>query len=241
MVQLSGPNSRTWKVAMVFMTFLKLYGLVSGLMAWKPRVQEVIRRVCQGPHRRVRAGSRQHIDVSTLEGVGPGRPPPSGPLHLQQMGVHTRVHRQGHEESDSQRPHRSKQSATGEAYVMGGYRDDDCNLDCPGLSMPLMSSLGDIFDGHRQQDDPASVPLLTPHAGGGLDPPPLSVVHGKSAFDRACKAVWGRAEWAIVLLLPSGPAPDADASPVPEVVRLDKVPNDPHVAVTSLREGGAVE
>ena len=56
-----------------------------------------------------------------------------------------------------------------------------------------------------------------------------------------CKAVWGREQWAIVLLLPSGPAPDADESPVPEVVRLDKVPHDPRVAVTSLREGGAVE
>ena len=43
-----------------------------------------------------------------------------------------------------------------------------------------------------------------------------------------------------MLLLPAGPAPDADASPVPEVVRLDKVPHDPHVVVTSLREGGAV-
>ena len=53
--------------------------------------------------------------------------------------------------------------------------------------------------------------------------------------------VWGREDWAIVLLLPSGPAPDGDASPVPEVVKLDKVPQDPHVAVTSLRKGGALE
>ena len=75
----------------------------------------------------------------------------------------------------------------------------------------------------------------------GLDPPPLWVVHGESAFDRACKAVWGLAEWAIVLLVLAGPAPNADASPVPEVVRLDKVPHDPHVAVTSLREDGVVE
>ena len=44
--------------------------------------------------------------------------------------------------------------------------------------------LGDVFDGHRQHDDPASIPILTPHAVGGLDPPPLSVVHGRSAFDR---------------------------------------------------------
>ena len=67
------------------------------------------------------------------------------------------------------------------------------------------------------------------------------VVHGRSAFDRACKAVWGGEEWAIVLLLPLGLAPDADASSVPELIRLDKVPHDPLVAVTSLREGGAVE
>ena len=92
---------------------------------------------------------------------------------------------------------RTRQSATGDAYVVGGYRDDDWNPDCPRPSMPfvplaaLMFLLGDVFDGHWQQDDPASVPLLMPHAGGGLSPPPLWVVHGRSAFDRACKAVWG--------------------------------------------------
>ena len=102
-----------------------------------------------------------------------------------------------------------------------------------------MFFLGDVFDGHRQQDDPAAISLLTPHAGGG--PPPLWVVHGRSAFDRACKAVWGREEWAITLLTLSGPASDADGSPIPPVVTLDKVPHDPHVAVTSMREGGAVE
>ena len=58
----------------------------------------------------------------------------------------------------------------------------------------LMFLLGDVFDGHRQLDDPTSVSLLTPHAGGGLNLPPLCVVHGRSAFDRACKAVWGREE-----------------------------------------------
>ena len=48
---------------------------------------------------------------------------------------------------------------------------------------------------------------------------------------RACKAVWGREKWAIVLLLPSGVAPDVDESPVPQVVKLDKVPHDPHVSM----------
>ena len=60
-------------------------------------------------------------------------------------------------------------------------------------------------------------------------------------FDTACKAVWGQEEWAIVVLLPSGPVPDADKCPVPKVVRLDKVPHNPQVAVHSLRDGGAVE
>ena len=60
-------------------------------------------------------------------------------------------------------------------------------------------------------------------------------------FDGACKAVWGQEEWAIVLMLPSSPASNAEEGPFPEVVRLDKVPHDRHVAVTSLRNGGAVE
>ena len=83
--------------------------------------------------------------------------------------------------------------------------------------------------------------LLTPQAGGGLDPTPFGDCTRESAFDTACKAVWGRVEWAIVLLVPARPAPDADASRVPEVVTLDNVPHDPQVAVTSLREGGAGE
>ena len=48
----------------------------------------------------------------------------------------------------------------------------------------LMFLLGDVFDSHRQQDDPASVPPLTPHAGGGIDPTPLWVVHGGPRFAR---------------------------------------------------------
>ena len=56
MVQHSGPNSRIWKVKVGFVTFLKVYGPVSWLMAWKPRVQEVIRQIRRGPHRRFRWG-----------------------------------------------------------------------------------------------------------------------------------------------------------------------------------------
>ena len=140
-----------------------------------------------------------------------------------------------------QAPSKTRWSATDDAYVLGGHGDNYSNPDCPRLSMPfvapaaMMFLLGDVFDGHWQQDDPASVPLLTPHAGGGLDPPLLRVLHGQSVFDSTFRALWGRAECAIVLLLPAGLAPDADASPVPEVVKLNKVPHDrtsvlPHCA-----------
>ena len=105
----------------------------------------------------------------------------------------------------------------------------------------LLFLYGDVFEGYQQQDDPASVPLLTPRAGGGINPSPLWVVHGRLAFSRACVAVHGCSEWAIVLLLPAGPVPDLDEYSVSEVVRMSNVPHDPHVAVTSLRDGGAVE
>ena len=104
--------------------------------------------------------------------------------------------------------------------------------------------LGDLFDGHTQRDDPESVPALTPHAGGDIGPSPLWIVHGRPAFDRVCEAVCGHDEWAIVLVLPSGPVPHAKECPVPEVVRMGnvpQVPHDPHVAVTLRRHGGAVE
>ena len=111
----------------------------------------------------------------------------------------------------------------------------------PPALAALLFLLGDVFEGYRQQEDPASVPLLTPHAGGGISPSPLWVVHGRPAFSRACAAVHGCSEWAIVLLLPAGPVPDAAECSVPEVVRMSTVPHDPHVAVTLLRDGGAVE
>ena len=73
---------------------------------------------------------------------------------------------------------RTGQSIAGNTCVLGGYRDDEPDPTCPGPSMPfvplaaVMFRLGDVFDGHRQLDDPALAPLLTPHAGGGLSPPP---------------------------------------------------------------------
>ena len=156
----------------------------------------------------------------------------------------TLTHRLLHPVRHKKATKRTRQSTTGDLYMVEGCRNNDWNTHCPAPSMPfvplaaLMFLLGDVFVGRGQQDNPTSVPFLTPHAGGGLSPPPLLVVHDRSAFDRACKAMWGREVRAIVLLLPSRPAPDADEDLVPEVFSLDKAP---HVAVTSLREGEAVE
>ena len=74
---------------------------------------------------------------------------------------------------------RNRQPTTGDMYVVGGYREEGWDTANPGQSMPfvppaaLLSLLGDVFEGYGQQDDPASVPLLTPHAAGGINPSPL--------------------------------------------------------------------
>ena len=202
---------------------------------WAVQLHECHEEYLHLPNAGVGSTQPDHVWLIGLQAVFPSRMPVPPIHHLLHLVRHKKATK------------RTRQSATGDTYVVGGYRDDDWNPYRLGWSMPfvplaaLMFLLRNVFDGHRQQDDPASVPVLTPHAGGGLDPPPLWVVHGKGAFDRACKALWGLAEWAIVLLLPTGLATDANASPVPEVLRLDKVPHDPHVVVTSLREGGAVE
>ena len=142
---------------------------------------------------------------------------------------------------------RNRQSTARDVYVVGGYREEGWDPVNPGLSMPfvplaaLLFLFGDVFEGYQQQDDPASVPLLSPLAGGGINPSPLWVVHGRPAFSRACAAVHGCSEWAMVLLLPASPVPDPDEYSVPEVVWMSNVRHDPHVAGTSLRDGGAVE
>ena len=79
---------------------------------------------------------------------------------------------------------RTSKSTTGDVYVVGGYRQEGWDPANPGQSMPfvtlaaLLFLLGDVFEGYREQDDPASVHLLTPRAGGGINPLPLWVVHG---------------------------------------------------------------
>ena len=70
---------------------------------------------------------------------------------------------------------RNRQSTAGDVYVVGGYREEGWDLANRGLSMPfvplaaLLFLLGDVSEGYQQQDNPASVPLLTPHAGGGIN------------------------------------------------------------------------
>ena len=202
---------------------------------WAVQLQDCHEDHLHLPHAGVGPHQVDHVWFTGLRDVF--RPQLPGPL----------THRLIHMVRRKKASKRNRQSTAGDVYVVGGYREEGWDPANPGLSMPFVPLaaflflLGDVFEGYQQQDDPASVPLLTPHAGGGIRPPPLWVVHGRPAFSRACAAVHGCSEWAIVLLLPAGPIPDPDEYSVPEVVRMSNVPHDPHVAVTSLRDGGAVE
>ena len=94
---------------------------------------------------------------------------------------------------------RNRQSTAGDVYVVGGYREEGWDPANPGLSMPFVPLagflflLGDVFEGYQQQDDPASVPLLTPHAGGGVNTSPLWVVHGRPALSGHARRCTGAA------------------------------------------------
>ena len=103
-----------------------------------------------------------HVWLTGLQAVFQSRMP-GPPTHRL---LHPVRHKKGNKST--------RQSTTADAYVVGGLREEDWNPDWSGLCMlfvppaALMFFLGDVFDTHRQQDDPASVPLLTPHAGGCL-------------------------------------------------------------------------
>ena len=166
-------------------------------------------RVCHGdylhlPNTGVGPTQLDHVRLTGLQAVVQTRVP--GPV------THHVIH-PGRRKKASKR---TGQSTAGDAYMVGGYRDDNWDLDCPGPSMPfvplaaLMFLPGDVFDGHRQQDDPASVPCLRRMPGVALTPLPPWVLHGRPAFHTACEVVCGHDERAIFLLLPSGPVPDAD-------------------------------
>ena len=202
---------------------------------WSIQLQECHEDHLHLPHTGSGTNQLDHVWFTGLRNVFRLRMP--GPL----------THRLTHPVRRKKTSKSTRQSTMGDLYAMGGYRKEGWDPEKPGPSMPfvplaaLLFLLGDVFEGYRQQDDPASVPLLTPHAGSGRDPSPLWVVHWRPAFFRACAAVRGCSEWVIVLLLPAAPVPDAGECSVPEVVWMSNVLHDPHVAITSLRDGGAVE
>ena len=135
------------------------------------------------PHAGVRPNQLDHVWFTGPRDVF--RPQLPGPL----------THRLIHPVRQKKASKHTRQSTTGNVYVVGGYREEEWDPANPGQSMPfvplaaLLFLLGDVFEGYRQQDDQASVPLLTPHAGGSINPSPLWVVHGPPAFSRACAAV----------------------------------------------------
>ena len=202
---------------------------------WPVQLQECHEDHLHLPHARVGPHQLDHVWLTGLYDVFW--------LQLPSPLTHRLIHTVRRKKASK----RNRQSTAGDVYVVGGYREEGWDPANPGLFMPfvplaaLLFLLGDVFEGYQQQDDPTSVPLLIPHAGGGINPSPRWVVYRRSAFSRAWAAVHGCSEWAIVLLLPAGPAPDPDECSVPEVVWMSKVPHDPHVAVTSLRDGGTVE
>ena len=184
---------------------------------WAVQLQECHEDHLHLPHAGVGPDQLDHVWFTGLRDVF--RPQLPGPL----------THRLIHPVRRKKASKRTRQSTTGDMYVVGGYKEEGWDPANPGQSMPfvplaaLLFLLGDVFEGYQQQDDPASVPLLTPHAGGGINPSPLWVVHGRPAFSTACAAVRGCSEWAIVLVLPAGPVPDVDECSVPEVVRMCNV------------------
>ena len=197
--------------------------------------RSVTRTICTFRKRGVGPTQLHHVWLTRLHDFF--QPQVPGPL----------THRLIHPVRRKKARKRTRQSATGDAYDVGGYREDGWDTENPGPSMPfvplaaLLFLIGDFFEGFWQQDDPASVPVLTPQAGGGIEPLPLWVVQQRLSSSRACAAVRWCREWAIVLLLPAGPVPDADECSVSETVRIANVPHDRNVAVTSFRDGGAVE
>ena len=96
------------------------------------------------PHTGVGPTQPDHVWFTGRQAVSQSRMP--SPL------THRLLHPVRHKKPSK----RTRQSAAGDAYVVGGYRDDNCNPDYPGPSMPfvplaaLMFLLGDFCHGHRQ-------------------------------------------------------------------------------------------
>ena len=128
---------------------------------WPVQLQECHEDHLHLPHAGVGPHQLDHVWLTGLRAVF--RPQLPGPL----------THRLIHPVRRKKASKRNRQSAAGDVYVVGGYREEGWDPANPGLSMPfvplaaLLFLLGDVFEGYQQQDDPASVPLPTPHAGGG--------------------------------------------------------------------------
>ena len=131
---------------------------------WAVQLQECHEDQLHLPHAGVGPNQLDHVWFTGLHDVF--RPQLPGPL----------THRLIHPVRRKKASKRTRQSTTGDVYVVGGYREDGWDPANPGQSMPfvplaaLLFLLGDVFEGYGQQEDPASVPVLTPHAGGGINP-----------------------------------------------------------------------
>ena len=127
---------------------------------WAVQLQECHEDHLHLPHAGVGPHQLDHVWLTGLRDVF--RPQLPGPL----------THRLIHPVRRKKASKRNRQSAAGDVYVVGGYREEGWDPANPGLSMPfvplaaLLFLLGDVFEGYRQQDDPASDPcsLLTPGA-----------------------------------------------------------------------------
>ena len=96
------------------------------------------------PNARVGPTQLDHVWLTGLQAVFQSRMPT--PL------AHCLLHPVRHKKAAKH----TRQSATGNAFVVGGYSDDNWNPDYAGPSMlfvplaALMFLLGNVFDGHRQ-------------------------------------------------------------------------------------------
>ena len=119
---------------------------------WAVQLQECHKDHLHLPHAGVGPNQLDHVWFTGLRDVF--RPQLPGPL----------THRLIHPVRRKKASKRTRQSTTG-VYVVGGYREEGWDPANPGQSMPfvplaaLMFLLGDVFEGYRQQDDPASLPL----------------------------------------------------------------------------------
>ena len=83
---------------------------------------------------------------------------------------------------------RTRRSTIGDLYIVGADNGKQWSPEWRTVSMPfhpqvaLMFLPGDVYDGHQEQDNPASVPLLTSHVGDGVSTMALWVAHGAQHF-----------------------------------------------------------